>query len=157
VRSTRIGRFKGYAELLCPLKNADPDSFKVINTRWALDNNNVYCHTKIWKEIEAKTFEFLFEHGPDSWVKCKNGIYNSNGRKMVKGLDGASFSMLNTFWGKDKNAVFCFKTERIASAIDVQSFEIVGENGEAQDKNYHYYFDAFGSIKKKVRKKDNSI
>jgi DKNYY family len=150
--NTKIGSFKGYAQLLCPLKNAHPDSFKAINSRWAADINNVYCFTKIWKEIDAASFEFLFEIDPNSWAKCKKGLYNANGRKVVKGVDGASFTMLNTFWGKDKNAVFCFKTERIASTIDVKSFEVLSDNGEAQDKNYQYYFDALYNIKKKVRK-----
>jgi DKNYY family len=151
--SSKIGKFKGRAYLLCIMDNADADSFEVFNERWAKDNHNVYCYGKVWKQIDAATFEYLFDSEPNSWAKCKNGVYNANGRKAVKSVDGASFTALNSFWGKDKNAVFSFKTERIAGTIDMHSFEIINnKTGEAQDKKYCYYFDTIGNIKKKVRK-----
>lgn len=153
----RIGKFKGYDFLLRALKDSDPDSFEVLNDRWAKDNKYVYCGAKIWKGIDAATFHFLFEDGPDSWAKCKFGLYNANGRRTMKDIDGESFEILSKYWGKDKNAVFNFITKRITSTIDVQSFKISEDidnqdGSKAYDKKYDYSFDEYYSIKKKIRK-----
>jgi hypothetical protein len=42
------------------------------------------------------------------------GLYNANGRSTVKGIDGESFRMLNSFWGKDDHEVFLLQDRRRA-------------------------------------------
>lgn len=140
--STRIGKYQGYSGLLVKLKNSDPATFTIINNIWAKDKNNVYCHGKIWSVIDATTFEFLFtdEYDRASYAKDKNNLYDSNGGKIVKGIDGQNFEMLNEYWGKDKNVVFNFKTGRIIKNLDAETFKITGENGEAEDKNFTFEF-----------------
>lgn len=138
---TRIGRHKGYSTLLVALKNSDPDSFQIIDAIWAKDDNNVYCYGKIWTEIDAQTFEFLYAKDRNtSYVKDKINVYNTNGRRVIKGIDGETFVMLNEYWGKDKNVVFNFEAERIMKGLDAESFIITGENGEAEDKNFVFKF-----------------
>lgn len=141
-RSTRIGKYQGYSDLLVKLKNSDPETLIIFNEIWAKDKNNVYCYGKIWSAIDAQTFEFLFatEHGKASYVKDKNNLYNANGRRIIKGIDGKTFEMLNEYWGKDKNVVFNFKTERVIKSLDAETFIITGKNGEAEDKNYQFKF-----------------
>jgi len=138
---SRIGKYQGYSTLLKPLRNSAPDSFEIINDIWARDKNNVYCHHQIWSGIDAGSFEFLFtdpSFSACSYAKCKNGLYDANGKRTIKGIDGASFVMLNRYWGKDKNGVFFFKTGRIYKSIDVASFEVLDANGLARDKNFEY-------------------
>ncbi len=154
--ASRIGKFKGYTRLLRALANSHPDSFEILDHRWAKDKNQVYCHGGIWDHIDAATFQLLFEDGHESWAKCKYGVYNANGRRTMKGVDGASFQVLNQIWGKDKNTVFRFDTQRIVSAIDAQSFQVVANaldnpDGKAYDKKYDYWLDELGAIKKKLR------
>ncbi len=142
-RSTRIGKYQGYSDQLVKLKNSDPKTFIIINTIWAKDKNNVYCYGKIWSNIDAQTFEYLFtdtEFKSRSYAKDKNNLYDANGRKTKKGIDGKHFVMLNEFWGKDNNSVFNFKTERVIKNLDAKTFEITSENGEAEDKNYKFKF-----------------
>ena len=59
--------------------------------------------------------------------------------------------MLSTFWGMDKNHVFNFVTERISKTIDAESFEVIDDNGGAQDKNFIYNVEDCDEIKKKKR------
>lgn len=141
--NSRIGKYEGYSELLIELDNSDANSFTYYNEKWAKDDNNVYCYGKIWKEIDAKTFKFLFTDAKDgnrSYVVDKNNLYDANGRKTIKAIDGASFEMLNEYWGKDKQSVFNFKTERIIKDLDPSTFKVTGNNGEAEDKNYSLRF-----------------
>ena len=141
-RSSRIGKYKGYSDLLIKLKNSDPETLIIINHIWAKDKNNVYCYGKIWSVIDAPTFEFLFtaEYGNTSYAKDKNNLYDANGRTIKKGIDGESFVILNEYWGKDKNVVFNFKTDRIMKSLDTATFVVTSENGEAEDKNYKFKF-----------------
>lgn len=137
-RGKRIGKYKGYSDLLVLLKNSDPETFTIINHIWAKDKNNVYCYGQIWNAMDATSFEYLFtskENNDVSFVKDKNTIYNSNGRRAVKGIDGKSFKMLNEHWGKDDKVVFNFNSERVMKSLDADSFSIIGEKGEAEDKN----------------------
>ena len=148
VPSARISKYKGYASLLQKLEKTDPKSFKIINSRWSKTENYVVCYNKIWKKIDAKSFEFLFNDNNHSWAKCNNGFYNANGRRTVKGVDGKTFKVLNTFWGKDKNVVFNFISGRIMTSINAQTFEITNEIGGAKDQNFTYYFDENNDVKK---------
>lgn len=143
-RSTRIGKYQGYSDLLVRNKNSDPATFTIINHIWAKDKNNVYRYGKIWSVIDAQTFEYLFTDteytSNSSYAKDKSNLYDANGARVVKGIDGQNFEMLNHYWGKDKNVVFNFKEGRIIKNLDVESFKITGENGEAEDKNFIFKF-----------------
>lgn len=140
-RSTRIGKYQGYSDLLVKLKDSDPQTLSIIDTIWAKDKNNVYEYGKIWSTIDARSFEFLFSDGCNSsFAKDKNNLYNAKGRRVVKGIDGESFVILNEYWGKDKNVVFNFKTERVMKNLDAETFVVTGENGEAEDKNYKFQY-----------------
>jgi hypothetical protein len=152
ISDAKIGKFKGYSSLLRAQKNSDPKSFKIINNIWAKDANNVYCRGRIWKGIDAATFEYLFtdsDFTPRSYAKCKNGLYDANGRRKIKGVDGSSFVMLNQCWGKDRNVVFNFKSERVYKSIDAASFDILKDSAKAYDKRYEYDFDEFGYLIKR--------
>lgn len=133
----RIGPYAGYSTLLVPLKHSDPQSFEIINPIWAKDKNNVYCHGKIWKEIDAASFVFLLQIDRNtSYAKDDKYLYDANGRRVKKGIDGASFTVLNQHWGKDKNGVFNFDTGRIIKGLDPASFRVTGEHGEAEDDHF---------------------
>ena len=142
-QNTKIGKYKGYGNLLVKLKNADAETFTVINPIWAKDNNNIYIYGKIWNLIDAQSFEHLFTDAENTYIsyaKDATNLYNANGKKIINGIDGHSFIALNEYWGKDKNVVFSFKTERIIKNIDQETFIITGENGEAEDQNYTLIF-----------------
>jgi hypothetical protein len=121
----------------------------MINDIWAKDRNNVYCGGTILKNIDSATFVFLFEESPNSWAQCKNGLYNANSRKTIKGIDGSSFKLLNRYWGKDENVVFSFITERIIKDADPETFETTDDHGGARDRKYIYSLTEYGAIKRK--------
>jgi hypothetical protein len=155
IGSSRIGKFKGYSTLLKPIKNSHPASFVRLNDIWAKEDHNVYCYGKVWPGIDAGSFEFLFTDPAftsRSYAKCRNGLYDANGRKRVKGIDGATFQMLNSFWGKDQNSVYSFKTDRIQKRMDAATFEVTDDAGGARDKDFDYSLDSLNSVVRKKRK-----
>ncbi len=137
--ATRI-EYKGYATVLKKLKNSDPSTFKIINDVWAKDKNNVYWYGKVYKKADATTFEKISEP-PLTWVdyaRDKNHVYLDNGQTVVKGLDGGSFRILNNYWAKDDFVVYSLVTNRIQKNIDANTFNIIDDNGKAEDKDYFY-------------------
>lgn len=152
--SVRIGRYKGYSELLVALPNSDPMTLEVLSHAWARDRSDVYRYGEICKDIHTPTFEFLVEDfsptylavdrgslgGEHSYAKDARHLYDAHTQKVVKGIDGGSFVMLNDFWGKDAHVVFCFKTGKILKELDAASFFAVGDAGEAEDENHALRF-----------------
>lgn len=133
------------------MKNSHPGSFTRLNDVWAKDLNNVYCYGKPWPDLDAGTFEFLFTEYPTSYAKCANGLHDANGRRTVKGIDGASFSRLNNFWGKDSSNVYSFKTHRIQKQMDAATFEITDDFGGGRDKSFNYSLGPLSTIIKRKR------
>lgn len=80
----------------------------------------------------------------------RHGLYNANGKRTVKGVDGASFRMLNRYWGKDDQSVFCFVTGGVQRAADASTFEITDDAGGARDASMQYLVKD-GSIRKTKR------
>lgn len=151
----RIAKFKGYRTILAPVENslADQETVKRYDGGWSKDNNQVYVHGQPFKVADAATFQYLHKtDGVNYWAKDKNHLYNINGLRTVKGIDGGSFKTLNHFWGMDDNYVFCFITERIIRTGDVKTFAIQDDNGRATDKQNEYWFDTskgYAELKKK--------
>lgn len=155
----KISKHEGYAMLLCPLKNGDPDTFEQINEVWAKDKNCVYWHGQIYKKADAFTFEKISEP-PLTWVdyaRDKNHVYIANGQTLKKGLHGGSFKIYNEFWAKDDFVVYNLKTERIQKGIDVSTFEVLDEYGKAQDKDYFYEYKDYSVKKVKKITANNGI
>ncbi|GAB1858361.1 hypothetical protein MHTCC0001_31980 [Flavobacteriaceae bacterium MHTCC 0001] len=119
------------------LKNADPKTFEVMGQIFAKDKNNVYFFGKPKRNFDANSFQLLFENNSRTWVwsKDKNNLYRWD--KPIKNIDVRSFEILNKFWGKDKNHIYCFATQKIYKNMDTQTFEIIKEH-KAKDKNFTY-------------------
>jgi len=130
------------------IKNSCPITFKILSDAWAKDKNQVYLYTNRYLKADATTFKSLFREGYNDWAKDKNFLYNSNGKRIVKGIDGTTFEVLNKFWGKDLNKVFCFHTQRIIPTIDHQTFKITDDKGGVEDKNFILTFKKNGYLKK---------
>ena len=137
-KNKRLGKFKGYADLLIAIKNSDPESLEIYSEARARDKNQVYWHMQPNLKIDVASFKHLFYESVNDWAKDKHYLYNANGRRKVKGVDGASFKMLNKYWGKDNRSVFSFLTERILPSIDVETFRVLDPDGTAEDKNYRF-------------------
>lgn len=149
--TTKI-KFGGYAKSLRALKNSDPNTFQEINDVWAKDKNNVYWHGKVYKKADAKTFEKISEPPLTEYdyARDKNHVYIANGINLKKGLNGASFEILNEFWAKDDFVVYFLPSQRIIKNLDTKTFKILDENGKAEDKNYLYEY--IGYSLKKIKK-----
>ncbi|WP_347375043.1 DKNYY domain-containing protein [Aequorivita sp. Q41] len=139
----------GKDQTLKPIFKSDPSTFQLFSRLWAKDTNQVYFDYKPYRKADAKSFEFLFSDGDDEWAKDNQYVYNGNGKRILKNIDGAHFKMLNNFWGKDKKSVFNFKTGSIRPSIDVASFQIINDAGDAADKNFVYSYRNGEIIKKK--------
>lgn len=151
------------------IEGADPKTFTAIDSTWAEDRNCKYKNgkphksdklvTKIIKynhiyssdgqtvfwgskaipSSDVKTFQLVFEDDPNSWAKDCHHLYNANGRRVVKGIDGASFEMLDSVYGKDKTSVFNFITGSVMGSADVKSFEVIPHSGLARDRTCFYF------------------
>ncbi|MCK0131844.1 DKNYY domain-containing protein [Flavobacteriaceae bacterium F08102] len=146
----KVGMRTGNGIVLTRIKNADPMSFTMYSDLWAKDKNQVYLGLKPYKKAMAPSFEYLCTVGCDEWAKDHQFLYNGNGKRVVKGIDGATFRMLNKFWGMDSKNVFSFCTGGVRSSIDVKTFKIIDDKGGAEDKNYVYSC-LHGEIKKKKK------
>lgn len=140
--------------ILEPLTGADPESFEVLseNGSWAVDRDTVYQWGSPAKKLDRTSFVYLFNQGPESWAVDRHGLYNANGRRTVKGIDGASFRMLNRFWGKDDHAVFCFATGGVQLAADAATFMVTDDEGGAEDQGFIYSIKDDSTIKKSRKK-----
>ncbi|WP_028589812.1 DKNYY domain-containing protein [Paenibacillus massiliensis] len=136
-------------QVLVPMKGADPASFELLSPTgsWAQDVNNVYLWGTLAKAIDRASFQFLFNDEPQSWAKDQTHLYNANGKRTVKGVDGNSFVMLNRFWGKDMQTVFSFVTGSVQKSADASTFQVHDDMGGAEDQT-HYYAIKNGDIKK---------
>lgn len=151
VREGKVGMRYEIITTLVAIKKSSPKTFKIISSVWAKDDNLVYVYGEPFKKADVNTFEYLHIKSHHDWAKDKNHLYNSSVKKIVKGINGSTFQILNKFWGKDENNVLFFHRERIQSSIDSNTFKITDDNGGAIDKNYVYSVDGSGKLKKKKR------
>ena len=158
----KLALYRGSAYSPVKLKNSDPKSFQHLNEVWAKDTNNVYNEGVLFKNANTKTFKII-ENTPfalRNWAKDDKFVFNAYRKNIKKGLDGASFKILNAHWAKDNFVVFNIRLELIQRGADAKTFRVLDdENGNAEDVNYFYEFQEFefGDILKvvKTKKKKN--
>lgn len=140
--------------ILEPMPGADAKSFTILsdNGSWAVDQDHVYQWGSLAKKLDRASFTFLFNQGVESWAYDKHGLYNANGRRTVKGIDGQTFQAFNRYWGKDGHNVFCFITGGVQRAADAATFIVTDEIGGAEDANFIYVIKDDGTIKKSKKK-----
>jgi len=151
----RISKFGGYEYFMEPLISYDKESFTKLSDRWSKDKDNIYFEHTLFAstKVDVNTFRVLGNFTPNddnsylidsfSLAIDKNHLYfceRPYQEKVIDGIDGDSFKVLNSFWGKDKNVVVNFEKKKIMKAIDAETFEIIDANGKAQDKGYVYEY-----------------
>ncbi|MGL4582118.1 MAG: DKNYY domain-containing protein [Flavobacterium sp.] len=136
---------------------ADRPTFRYLKRNFFSDKNGVYYETnKMFGNNEIKSLDKTYDkatfHALEGsfLFKDKNHIYHIKASMSddnyplavieAKGLDVASFEVLNDKWAKDKGQVYFMTWEnlRICTDIDPSSFEII-DYTVAKDKNYVYY------------------
>ncbi|MGQ8873175.1 DKNYY domain-containing protein [Paenibacillus sp. TSA_86.1] len=139
-------------DVLQRIKGADTVTFELLTPSgsWAVDANRVYLWGTANKKIDRTSFTHLFEAYPQSWAKDRNSLYNANGKRTVKGIDGASFVVLNRYWGKDDQAVFSFVTGGVYKTADAETFQVTDAEGSAEDELF-FYAVAEGVVRKKKK------
>ena len=130
-------RFSKEDDIEIKVENADLNTFKILNDKYAKDKNSVYFFgNKSFKDVDVKTFEVL----PNYYSKDKNNVYRPINEWIHK-IDGANpktIKVLSQYYSKDDKNVF-YDSDKILNA-DVPSFVVFdGENGYAKDKNSVYY------------------
>lgn len=140
--------------ILQPIPGADAASYQWLspNGSWAQDDHAVYLWGKAAKLVDRASFVYLFDEGPQSWAHDGQALYNANGKRTVKGIDGGTFRLLNHYWGKDDQHVICMTTAAIQRSADAATFRITDNAGGAEDANYVYTL-VSGSVKKSKRKR----
>jgi len=163
----RISKFKGYAYFMTATVSYDKKSYVKLSDKWSKDKDNVYFEHVPFasKDVDVDTFQIIDDTGKPmpyehlTLAVDKNNLYlcTPYNEKIMKGIDGASFTVLNAYWGKDNNVVVNFEKERIMKAIDAETFEVLDDEGKAQDKDYVYEYNlcdgVFPELKKKKRAK----
>ena len=130
-------RFSKENDIEIKVENADLNTFKILNDKYAKDKKSAYFFgNKSFKDVDVKTFEVL----PNYYSKDKNNVYRPINEWIHK-IDGANpqtIKVLNQYYSKDDKNVF-YDSDKILNA-DVTSFVVLdGENGYAKDKNSVYY------------------
>lgn len=106
------------------LKDADPETFEILNIYFAKDKNHIYNLRGIEKQVDYATFAVLDngfwidEEGrkrkTTSYAKDQNGLwmmeYYSYKPVFIKGVDTASFQRIDDSYAKDiKQVLWCGK------------------------------------------------
>jgi len=155
--------FSGKGTMVEKIKNADPETFEVLDSCYAKDKNNVYCTSQIVMNADPNSFELLdYDYAKDAnsvfqglavykevdpetfqimnyyYVKDKDNVFyqDHHDYKMIDGADPVSFNVMNSNFAKDDMNVY-FKGELLEGA-DVQTF-VASDNGwDAEDVNFKY-------------------
>ncbi|MGN7414688.1 DKNYY domain-containing protein [Paenibacillus sp. SAF-068] len=138
--------------MLQMIKGADSSTFELITPSgsWAVDANRVYLWGKPNKHMDRASFTYLFDADPQSWALDQNGLYNANGKRTVKGVNGSAFVMLNEYWGKDDRVVFSFVTGSVYKSGDAATFQVTDDIGGAEDALFRYTVEG-GTVRKRKR------
>jgi hypothetical protein len=115
--------FYWYAEI----PEADPNSFIVLNQRYAKDKNSAYLIQFPIKYSDPNTFTLL-EH---DYSKDKLNVYH--GGTLIPGADPSSFTPLGNYYSKDQNHVYYFS--RLLEDANPKTTYIFRYNGDGFD-NY---------------------
>ncbi|OIS92572.1 hypothetical protein BLA27_15415 [Brucella cytisi] len=132
-------------------RNADPDSFKVLNERYAADKAAGYYITNLRLPTEDPgTFEVMgydYGHGPTSRFHIERSDYARDSRKVyafgvtIEGADPSTFQAIGDegLYFADKDSIY-FKNQPIPEA-DRASFTCASEAGQylAYDKDRPYW------------------
>ena len=88
------------------IKEADRNSFKILDYYITKDKNNVYYKGKKMENVDSESFK---EFG--SFIaKDKNRVFYIEGNEDIKDIDAASFEMMgDTYYFSDKKNVFAIK------------------------------------------------
>jgi len=88
------------------IKEADRNSFKILDYYIAKDKKNVYYKGKKMENVDSESFK---EFG--SFIaKDKNRVFYIEGNEDIKDIDAASFEMMgDTYYFRDKKNVFAIK------------------------------------------------
>ena len=128
------------------IKEADRNSFKILDYYIAKDKNNVYYKGKKMENVDSESFK---EFG--SFIaKDKNRVFYIEGNEDIKDIDAASFEMMgDTYYFSDKKNVFAIKYGGEfpdgqgfvkLKNIDRNSFSTLSRE-IGKDKNGVYYID----------------
>lgn len=118
------------------IKDADTDTFEVIDENYAKDGVRVYFRNIIIKDAEAATFEPINEYYSKDAINvfCSEiSVY----KKKIEGADPYSFEEVGNGFFKDKNNVYehCHVSE--IPDLDPETFEIVDDK-TVKDRNGVY-------------------
>ena len=130
-------RFSKEDDIEIKVENADLNTFKILNDKYAKDKNSAYFFgNKSFKDVDVKTFEVLANY----YSKDKNNVYRPINEWIHK-IDGANpktIKVLSQYYSKDDKNVF-YNSDKILNA-DVNSFVVLeGDHSYAKDKNSVYY------------------
>ena len=128
------------------IKEADRNSFKILDYYIAKDKKNVYYKGKKMENVDSESFK---EFG--SFIaKDKNRVFYIEGNEDIKDIDAASFEMMgDTYYFSDKKNVFAIKYGGEfpdgqgfvkLKNIDRNSFSTLSKE-IGKDKNGVYYID----------------
>ena len=106
-----------------PVRGAHRDTFEVLSTRFARDRAAVYWDGQRIPGADSRSFEVLRIDHPNHFARDRDRVYNANGHRVIKGLDGGRFRFLNAGYGVDGTAVYSTASERPSTTKDASTFE----------------------------------
>jgi hypothetical protein len=105
------------------VRGADFGTFVVLDDRFAKDRTSVYWDGQRIPGADPRSFEVLLVHHPGHYARDRHGVYNANGHRVIKGLDGGRFRFLNRGYGMDGSAVYSTSSERVSRTKDARTFQ----------------------------------
>ncbi len=103
------------------LRKADARHFEMLSECFGRDRRRVFWHGAEITKADVASFEVL-SHPSRTYARDRHSVYNANGRRVVRGLDGGTFRFLNSGYGLDASSVYETSSERRLKRVDVASF-----------------------------------
>lgn len=127
------------------LRGADPNTFRVLNYAYAIDETSIYTFSGRIVDAHLPTFQVLDSGqnhvgAPQGYAKDCRNVYFHNGDgkvKCVRNADPSSFySLGDTFFAIDKQRVYAYG--KPLTKVDLSSWELLS-HWYSRDANRVYY------------------
>ncbi|MDA8018918.1 MAG: DKNYY domain-containing protein [Thermoanaerobaculia bacterium] len=107
-----------------PLRGVSSKDYSVLGERYARSTTAVFWDGAVIKSADPASFEVL-DHASGYYARDRKHLYNANGRRVVKTIDGSSFRFLDERWGTDGTVVFDADAEKVLKGADGASFRVL--------------------------------
>lgn len=118
---------------------SDPASFRILSKVFAQDKDNIYVLGERVPGVDSGSFQIIHEDLQTFLYVFadKTGVWD--GEKQMNGISPKGMAVLNRFYARNDFHIINLQTCHPISGADLDSFEILDDEGNARDNSREYY------------------